>query len=295
MAIDGIFSSTNPPAPRRTTSSRACDRRRRAQHRYTGTLDPRATGRCARAWPRDPPGIVLLGQREDDEATIRFVATDTDDAAGRPQASRRRSGRPTLRWTRRWTDFADVFAGASQHSAKKIGGAKAYDLARRGIPVDLAPVTVTVHLLEVLERSRDDIRVRVRVSAGFYVRALARDLGSRLGCGAHLSQLRRTACGGFDIGAAITLAEAERLGRGVTDSAQAIALLRGFGSVTVLNGHIHQVMQKVEGNVSLHTAMSLAYPLPSPGQRVRILGPGGVLLAVAESRGGALHPVVVLG
>ena len=58
----------------------------------------------------------------------------------------------------------------------------------------------------------------------------------------------------------------EPWGWGTADSAEAIALLRPFGSVTVLNGHIHQVLQKVEGNVALHTAMSLAYPLPTPGQ-----------------------------
>jgi 3',5'-cyclic AMP phosphodiesterase CpdA len=58
----------------------------------------------------------------------------------------------------------------------------------------------------------------------------------------------------------------EPWGWGTADAAQALALLRPFGSVTVLNGHIHQVLQKVEGNVALHTAMSLAYPLPAPGQ-----------------------------
>jgi len=55
-------------------------------------------------------------------------------------------------------------------------------------------------------------------------------------------------------------------GWGTSDAEAAMALLRPFGSVTVLNGHIHQVMQKVEGHVALHTAMSLAYPLPTPGQ-----------------------------
>lgn len=55
-------------------------------------------------------------------------------------------------------------------------------------------------------------------------------------------------------------------GWGTADSAAAMALLRPFGSVTVLNGHIHQVLQKVEGHIALHTAMSLAYPLPTPGQ-----------------------------
>ncbi|MEP7042382.1 MAG: metallophosphoesterase [Dokdonella sp.] len=58
----------------------------------------------------------------------------------------------------------------------------------------------------------------------------------------------------------------EPWGWGTADAAAAIALLRPFGSVTVLNGHIHQVLQKVEGHVALHTAMSLAYPLPTPGQ-----------------------------
>ncbi|POZ63666.1 metallophosphoesterase family protein [Chromobacterium alticapitis] len=58
----------------------------------------------------------------------------------------------------------------------------------------------------------------------------------------------------------------EPWGWGTADAGQVMALLRPFGSVTVLNGHIHQVMQKVEGNVAFHTARSLAYPLPTPGQ-----------------------------
>ncbi len=58
-------------------------------------------------------------------------------------------------------------------------------------------------------------------------------------------------------------------------------MLRPFGSVTVLNGHIHQVLQKVEGNVSLHTAMSLAYPLPTPGQ-AGIGEPGPVKVPAGE-------------
>ena len=54
-------------------------------------------------------------------------------------------------------------------------------------------------------------------------------------------------------------------GWGTKDSAQALAILKRFGSVTVLNGHIHQVMQKVEGNVTFHSAMSTAFPQPAPG------------------------------
>jgi 3',5'-cyclic AMP phosphodiesterase CpdA len=73
----------------------------------------------------------------------------------------------------------------------------------------------------------------------------------------------------------------EPWGWGTADSAQAMALLRPYGSVTVLNGHIHQVLQKVEGNVALHTAMSLAYPLPTPGQ-AGIGEPGPVTVPAGE-------------
>ncbi len=73
----------------------------------------------------------------------------------------------------------------------------------------------------------------------------------------------------------------EPWGWGTADSAQLIAMLRPYGSVTVLNGHIHQVLQKVEGNVALHTAMSLAYPLPTPGQE-GIGEPGPVKVPAGE-------------
>jgi hypothetical protein len=72
-----------------------------------------------------------------------------------------------------------------------------------------------------------------------------------------------------------------RWGWGTADADQALALLRPFGSVTVLNGHIHQVLQKVEGHIALHTAMSLAYPLPKPGQE-GIGEPGPVKVPAGE-------------
>jgi len=73
----------------------------------------------------------------------------------------------------------------------------------------------------------------------------------------------------------------EPWGWGTADSAQLVAMLRPYGSVTVLNGHIHQVLQKVEGNVAMHTAMSLAYPLPTPGQ-AGIGEPGPVKVPAGE-------------
>jgi 3',5'-cyclic AMP phosphodiesterase CpdA len=73
----------------------------------------------------------------------------------------------------------------------------------------------------------------------------------------------------------------EPWGWGTADSAAALELLRPYGSVTVLNGHVHQVLQKVEGHVALHTAMSLAYPLPTPGQ-AGIGEPGPVTVPAGE-------------
>ena len=73
----------------------------------------------------------------------------------------------------------------------------------------------------------------------------------------------------------------EPWGWGTADSAQLVAMLRPYGSVTVLNGHIHQVLQKVEGSVAMHTAMSLAYPLPTPGQE-GIGEPGPVKVPAGE-------------
>jgi Icc protein len=88
----------------------------------------------------------------------------------------------------------------------------------------------------------------------------------------------------------------EPWGWGTADSAQAMALLRPYGSVTVLNGHIHQVLQKVEGNIALHTAMSLAYPLPTPGQS-GIGEPGPVTVPAGElgKRLGTRQVTVVRG
>jgi hypothetical protein len=71
-------------------------------------------------------------------------------------------------------------------------------------------------------------------------------------------------------------------GWGTTDSAQALSYLKRFGSVTVLNGHIHQVMQKVEGNVTFHTAASTAFPQPKPGEAS---SPGPMKVPAEQLRG----------
>jgi tRNA pseudouridine55 synthase len=158
----------------------------------------------------------------------------------------------------------------------------------------LKPVTVTVHELTWTGRTADLVHVRVVASAGFYVRALARDLGQRLGCGGHLAALRRTRSGTFDLARALPLHEAERLGpdvaRHLVSPADALADLP---AVRVTDLGLKRVKH---GNpIGPQHLEEQWVPPTTMGRRVRILGAAGELLALAESRGGALHPVVVLG
>jgi tRNA pseudouridine55 synthase len=263
---------------------------------HTGTLDPRATGllplvlgRATRLASR------LTAHRKTYEAAIRLgFATDTDDADGQPL------GDPTPVTADATTVRAAIgsFVGAidqvpPRHSAKKVGGQRAYVLARRDEDVRLSPVPVTVFEIETLACTADQVHLRITASSGFYVRALARDLGVALGCGGHLAALRRTVIGRFHVAMALSLDEAERHGPAVADRlltmADALAdclavRLTDRGLVRVLHGN-------PVGAEHLEVG---ALPPPSAGD-VRLLGPAGELVAIAHSRGGALHPVLVVG
>src|SRR5205085_687254 len=128
----------------------------------------------------------------------------------------RASARPVSDVTE--AEIADAVAGfrgshmqqPPSFSAKKIGGNRAYDLARRNAPVALQATQVVAHRLDVIAWDGESLRVRLVCSAGFYVRALAQGLGDRLGTGAHLSRLVRTRSGDFSLESAISLAELEQ-------------------------------------------------------------------------------------
>ncbi|TVP57638.1 MAG: tRNA pseudouridine(55) synthase TruB [Gemmatimonadales bacterium] len=96
------------------------------------------------------------------------------------------------------------------YSAKKVDGERAYRKARRGETVELTPARITIHELELLSWSPPDVSFRVRCSTGTYVRAIARDLGEALGVGGHLTRLRRTGIGAFDVRDAIAVEDMER-------------------------------------------------------------------------------------
>ncbi|HWS98768.1 MAG TPA: tRNA pseudouridine(55) synthase TruB [Pyrinomonadaceae bacterium] len=193
---------------------------------HTGTLDPFATGVLVVLVGRATRlAQFLSGAVKEYEAVVRFgYATDTGDPTGArlpaPEAQNEGGGR-----VHTWGDAEVLAALASlrgeieqvppMYSAKKIAGQKLYELARRGQEVERQAVRVTVHELsaerrggELLRQNEDgtqDLSVRVRCSAGTYVRTLAESIGERLGSPAHLAALRRTRAGDFGVEDALGL------------------------------------------------------------------------------------------
>ena len=175
---------------------------------HTGTLDPLATG----VLPLLVGRATRLAQFLTDahkvyEAGIRFGwSTDTGDAEGRalgPQVDVLPSADSLAAALERFRGSFDQRPPA--YSAKHVGGRRSYDLARADRALELAPVTVTVHTLDLIRLEAGVATVRVACSTGFYVRSLAHDLGDVLGCGAHLVSLRRLVSGRFTIDQAIGL------------------------------------------------------------------------------------------
>ncbi len=216
---------------------------------HTGTLDPFATGVLVLLVGRATRlAQFLAGAEKEYEATIRLGYSTTtgdltgerrdsaDDAGGRNEAADADSATEaeavdcaTLGRGRVESALAGLRGEIDQvppmYSAKKVGGKKLYELARRGEEVERKAVRVRVEVFEIvvggggefLKRNDDgtcDLRARVVCSAGTYVRALAESLGESLGTGAHLSALRRTRAGEFHMREAIVPDELQRVVEG---------------------------------------------------------------------------------
>jgi tRNA pseudouridine55 synthase len=174
---------------------------RRAGH--TGTLDPRASGVLViLVGPAVRLSEYVSASDKRYQAVIRLGAsTDTYDADGRftQQAST-----PVNITEQQFEEALKPFIGEIEqtpppYSAVKVQGRRAYDMAREGEEVDLAPRKITVHHLEVLEWAPPEVVVDVHCSSGTYVRSLANDMGNALGCGGYLVGLRRTKSGRFSL------------------------------------------------------------------------------------------------
>jgi tRNA pseudouridine55 synthase len=182
---------------------------------HTGTLDPEATGVlvCTVGAATRLSRFFLAAPKTYRAACRLGVETDTQDASGQVTATR-----PVMVDEARVRAAAARFEGAITQvppvfSALKHRGVPLYRLARDGKPVAKPPRPVTVYRLTVQAVDLPRIDLEVACSAGTYVRTLCADLGADLGCGGHLSALRRTASAGFTLAEAVTLEEMEELAR----------------------------------------------------------------------------------
>ncbi len=299
--MDGVLVIDKPEGP---TSHDVVARARRIlglrQIGHTGTLDPMATGVLPLAVGRATRLVQFLtGTDKSYDATVRLgLVTDTYDRLGTSVSSAAPASWPGAADLER---ALDVFRGSflqapPPYSAKKIDGIRAYDRARRGDTSILpAPVLVHVRSLELLGYDPPLVRVRLTCSPGFYVRSLAHDLGSRLGTGAILDALRRTASGAFTLQQALPVESLADPARVAATLVPLAGLLAGWPSAVLAAGGMERVAHGRDVGPE-----DLAKP-PGDGDgsavsHVRLLSPAGDLVAIAEptEQPGFLHPALVL-
>ena len=248
---------------------------------HTGTLDPFATGLLVLLTGHATRLLPYVdGEPKEYEATIRWGAeTDTDDATG--AVTRASAGSPARE--RIDAAIATLTGRIEQvppdYSAKQVGGRRAHAAARRGSPLALAAVPVHVHSWAVREHRDSETDVTIVCGGGTYVRALARDLGRAANGAAHLSALRRTRSGPFDVSGASSFAEL-RDGRATLRSPrEAIPSLPE---------------QRVSPDDAARIARGMRVEAAFEGERAALVSEKGALLAIAERSGSEWQPRVVL-
>ncbi|MFO0597134.1 MAG: tRNA pseudouridine(55) synthase TruB [Myxococcaceae bacterium] len=248
---------------------------------HTGTLDPMATGVlpiCVGDGTKIAQFILEATKAYD--ATLKLGATtDTLDADGKVLVTR-----PVPALTPQVLEQALAkFRGTFQqvppmYSAIKVGGKRLYELARAGEEIERRPREVTVYELTLRDFSADEVKFSVRSSKGFFVRSLAADLGEALGCGAHLTALRRTQSGPFTLAQALPLADLV--------ANPAIAAERVVGSSDALKDLPVVTLSAAEAERARHGGVvEVAASLTGTH---RVLEPSGALLAIADAVKGRL-------
>lgn len=278
--MDGVLNVLKP-AGMTSFDVVACLRRVYGQKKigHGGTLDPIAAGvlpvflgRAARLIEYMP-----LHRKTYEGEFLMGLATDTEDATGRviergaPQPDRAVWESAAQRFRGRIAQVPPAF------SAKQVGGRRAYDIARAGGEVALAPKDVDIYDLTIREAAPPFLRLSVTCSSGTYVRALGRDLGRAAGCPLTMSFLLRTAMGPFAIGDAKTLEEIE------ADPAGSL-----MADVRALLPHLPGVeLKEGEGRAFLQ-GKALAGPW-TDADTVAVTAPQG-FLGIASVEEGLLHP-----
>jgi tRNA pseudouridine55 synthase len=260
---------------------------------HLGTLDPMATGVLPLLLGKYTRLAQFFTSAEKSyTGTIRFgFATDTYDAEG-AMVGERTEPQLTLESVR---VAAERFRGEMQqmpppYSAKKIAGTPAYKLARAGKAVDLKAASVRIEAFEITSFSGDEASFAISISAGGYVRSVAHELGADIGCGAHLSSLRRTQAGVFTLADSHTLDELQPLA-GNVEALQALcvhprSLLLEMPSVTADEQTIGRLRNGAQANLPEFSSASM----------VKVFADQRDLFAIATRIAGTLfQPVVVLG
>jgi tRNA pseudouridine55 synthase len=169
---------------------------------HSGTLDPAATGLMLILLGKSTKlSGVLTGLDKDYEGVFKLgEETDTQDGDGTVIFSGSTENlTPSFIETEMAARRGDQYQTPPMFSAKKINGIPLYKLARRGKTVERKPQFITLHAFELKAFNPPFVSFRLHCSKGTYVRTVVSDLGRNLGCGAHLTALRRTAIGGFNV------------------------------------------------------------------------------------------------
>jgi len=270
---------------------------------HTGTLDPLATGVLPLACGRATRLVRFLTASDKDyDATIRFgLTTDSFDITG--EETSHGGGVPSREAVLQAIDQlrGEYLQTPPAYSAKKVGGRRAYALARNDEEVVLTPVTVEVSRAEVTAFDGERATVVLTCSSGFYVRTFAHELGRLVGTGACLETLRRTRSGQFKLVEALSI-EALRDGVAEIDLIPLERLLPAFPTVAVTDEGLARVAHGRQLESAHYTPgpQEPAYghgagPI-DPLRWTRIIDSGGHLIAMGTAAGtaGSLHPAIVL-
>jgi tRNA pseudouridine55 synthase len=248
---------------------------------HTGTLDPLATGLlplCFGAATKFAQASLDADKRY--LATLKLgVTTTTGDGEGEIVREC-----PVAVSSDEIAAACAKFVGVIRqlppmHSALKHEGKPLYDYARAGIEIEREPRTITIHAIEVVEGEGDRWVIDVSCSKGTYIRTLAEDIGEALGCGAHLSALRRTGSGRLGIEAARSIEQLESLSAAELDAVllPADALVADWPKVVLLAEDAGRFLAGVRRRLPLADAA-----------KVRVYGPADAFLGSAHIAGGEL-------
>ncbi|MCA3063892.1 MAG: tRNA pseudouridine(55) synthase TruB [Rhodocyclaceae bacterium] len=206
--LDGVLLLDKPAGRSSTQAMSAAKRIFRVQKAgHTGTLDPFATGLLPVCFGEATKfSRFMLDAEKSYRATLKLGEVST---TGDTEGVIQRSG-PVEVDGARAAAVLEQFVGEQtqippMYSALKQAGVPLYELARKGIEVERAARHIHIYAIELISLSGSELVIDVDVSKGTYIRVLAEDIGKQLGCGAHLTALRRTATGGFRVADAVSL------------------------------------------------------------------------------------------